>query len=280
MNCRNCGNILSDDADYCQSCGAKVVRERITLKGLKSDFFSNVLGLDNLFVRTLIHFVTSPDKVISEYISGTRKRYINPFAFLVIGTAVATFVFNFFSDDYSELMLATQTESFYESLFSMSNPDIEKNTVEYQEKYLEYKKEQAEANKVTQSFMLKYFNLIAFVLIPFYTFLALMVFGKKKFNYGEHLVINSYLLGFGLFSGTLFFLLGLLINPSIYFVSTLVIIFYYLLTYKKICGYSIGQMILKLLRFVVVLILSVIVFFIFAIIIGIIIAYMRAMIFR
>ncbi|MBQ4802446.1 DUF3667 domain-containing protein [Aquimarina sp. MMG015] len=279
MNCRNCENILADDADYCQSCGAKVIRERITLKGLKSDFFSNVLGLDNLFVRTLIHFVTSPDKVISEYISGTRKRYINPFAFLVIGTAVATFIFNFFSDDYSELILATQTESFYESLFSMSNPDIEKNTVEYQEKYLEYKKEQAEANKVTQSFMLKYFNIIAFMLIPFYTFLAVMVFGRKRFNYGEHLVINSYLLGFGLFSGTLFFLLGLLISPSIYFVSSLVVIFYYLFTYKKLCSYSIGQMILKLLKFVVVLILSTIVFFIFAIIIGIIIAYMRAMIF-
>jgi len=279
MDCRNCKVTLSENADYCQSCGAKVIRERITLKGLKSDFFNNVLGLDNLFVRTLTRFIIAPNKVISEYILGTRKRYMNPFAFLVIGAALATFVYNFFSDRYIELMLSTQDESVYEQLFSFSNPKLDKDTLEYQEKYLSFKEEQIRINTSVQNFMLKYFNIIVFLLIPLYTFLALMVFGKKKFNYGEHFVVNSYLFGFGMFSGTFFFLLGLLIHPSIYFVSSLVIVCYYLFSYKKLGEYSIEQIILKFLKFIVVLILSVIIIGILAVILGFLVGYLGAKLF-
>ncbi|WP_299600863.1 DUF3667 domain-containing protein [uncultured Aquimarina sp.] len=269
MSCRNCSYLISENSDYCQSCGAKVIRERITFKGLKSDFFSNVLGLDNLFIRTLIGIVTSPQKVISEYISGTRKKYMNPFAFLVIGTAVATFTFNFFSEKYIELMLSAQNEAMYETIFSITQPELDKESAAYQEQFLQYKQEQHEINKGTQNFMLKYFNFIAFLMIPFYALLSFLVFGKKKYNYGEHLVINSYLLGLALFSGTLFFLLGLITSPYIYMVSSLVVIFYYSYTYKKLGDYSIGQIFLKFLKFIAVLILLSITFGILIIIITI-----------
>ncbi|MBW1296103.1 DUF3667 domain-containing protein [Aquimarina litoralis] len=259
MNCKNCLHIIPENADYCESCGAKVIRERITLKRLKNDFFNNILGFDNLFIRTIVGVITSPDKVISEYVSGTRKRYMNPFAFLVIGTAVATFVFNFFSDKYIEFALSAQNESYYETMFSLTKPNLDKNTVAYQEQFLLYKEEQKEINRGVQNFMLKYFNFMAFLMIPFYAFLSLLVFGKKKYNYGEHLVINSYLLGLGLFSGTLFFLLGLVTDPMIYLLSSLIIIFYYSYTYKKLGDYSTGQILLKFLRFLVVLILLVLV---------------------
>lgn len=270
MNCRNCSYLISENSGYCQSCGAKVIRERITFKGLKSDFFSNVLGLDNLFIRTLIGIITSPDKVIAEYISGTRKKFMNPFAFLVIGTAVATFVFNFFSEKYIELMLSAQNEAMYETLFSITNPDLDKETAVYQEQFIEYKQEQYEINKATQNFMLKYFNFIAFLLIPFYALLSFLVFGKKKYNYGEHLVINSYLLGLALFSGTLFFLLGLVTSPYIYMLSSLIIVFYYSYTYKKLSDYSVGQIFLKFLKFIAVLILLSIIFVVLVIVITIV----------
>ncbi len=271
MDCRNCKYKLSEQIEYCQSCGAKVIRERITLGQLKRDFVNDVLGLDNLFFRTLKTLTIAPYKVILEYTSGTRKRYMNPFAFLAIAAALATFVINSFSDEYVERINATQDESLYEQLFSLTNPGKDKNSISYQEEYSKYRDSQVELNINIQTILLKYFNIFVFLFTPVYAFMAFLVFGKKRFNYGEHLVANAYIVGFALLLGMIFFLMSLVLYPSMYMFSSIITISYYLITYKKINNLSIKDTIFKFLKFILVCIGFIMVIGVIAIVLGIII---------
>ncbi|WP_109300767.1 DUF3667 domain-containing protein [Aquimarina sp. AU474] len=271
MDCRNCEYQLSEDIEYCQSCGAKVIRERITLNQLKKDFFNDVLGLDNLFFRTVKTLIIAPYQVVLEYTSGTRKRYMNPFAFLAIVAALSTFVINSFSDEYMERINPTQDESLYEQLFSLMNPGKDKNAISYQEEYIKYRDSQVELNVNIQTLLLKYFNIFVFLFTPVYAFMAFLVFGKKPFNYGEHLVANAYIVGFALMIGMIFFLMSLVLYPSMYMFSSIITISYYLITYKKINNLSIKDTIFKFLKFILVSIGFILVIGIIAIVLGVII---------
>jgi predicted amidophosphoribosyltransferase len=97
MNCKNCNSKLSENNNFCSECGAKIVKERITVKRLLSSFF-NALGWDSNFFITLRSLLSNPQSVLKEYISGTRKKYTNPFTFFAISLTISLFVYNQYSD--------------------------------------------------------------------------------------------------------------------------------------------------------------------------------------
>jgi len=68
---------------------------------------------------------------------------------------------------------------------------------------------------------------------------------------------------------TLLFVTALLINPTIYLFTVMVAIFYYSFTYKRLYKLSFGRLVLKIAKFLIILVL---VFLITTIIGGIIVA--------
>lgn len=60
MTCKNCDARLRTDYLYCPACGAKVIRNRITIKNLWTDFLERYFNLDNTFIRTVVHLTTTP----------------------------------------------------------------------------------------------------------------------------------------------------------------------------------------------------------------------------
>ena len=76
MECKNCSSQLQENDDYCNSCGAKVIRNRLTLKNLFEHFGEEFLNYDNKFLRTFIRLFRKPEDVIGSYINGTRKKYV------------------------------------------------------------------------------------------------------------------------------------------------------------------------------------------------------------
>ncbi|WP_298318988.1 DUF3667 domain-containing protein [uncultured Aquimarina sp.] len=281
MNCKNCEYNLTETAQFCQSCGAKVVQDRITVKKLRKDFFNDVLGWDNAYFKTFKTFLIAPNEVALQYISGTRKRFIQPFTFLAIGMAIATFVFNSFSEEYVNVSSSIQDETFYKQLFNFvelqnkENPADYVGSEEYNAKYVIYRDNQIETNKNVQKTILKYFNIMVFLSLPIYTYIAFIVFGRKRFNYGEHLVINAYIQGFTMVFSVVFFFSGILVQPYFYFLSLPLAIFYYLFTYKKLYNTSWGVSILKFLKFLVILFITII----GLMILGFVLGFLGAMIF-
>ncbi len=89
MTCKNCDARLRTDYLYCPACGAKVIRNRITIKNLWTDFLERYFNLDNTFIRTLVHLTTKPEVVIEGYLQGIRRKYLNPISYMGIAITLS-----------------------------------------------------------------------------------------------------------------------------------------------------------------------------------------------
>ncbi len=89
MDCKNCHTNLKDTDDFCNTCGAKVVRNRLTIRNLFAHFSEQFLNYDNKFLQTFIHLFTKPEAVIGCYINGTRKKYVNVISYFAIAITIS-----------------------------------------------------------------------------------------------------------------------------------------------------------------------------------------------
>lgn len=276
MNCKNCQHPLEADAHFCEECGAQVIKNRITFKFLITELFTNVFGLDSKFFITFRKMITHPDDVLGEYLSGVRKRYVNPFAFLAVAAALSLIVYNFFAEDYLTIQASANAEQ-VEEIRKMAETDLTqlKNISEQEMLKLKTKKQvaqmQLDSMDSMMNFMLRYFNLAMFLFLPFYATLSKWTYPKPH-NFGEHIIMNAYIYGFATFFSLLMFFLSMLIHPKIYFTSMLLYIVYYLYVFGKLYNHSIGKSLIKLLRFLIGLAVVFLVLVGIGIVVGIILA--------
>ena len=252
MNCKNCKSELNLKDNFCKECGAKIIKERITVKSLFSNLL-NALGWDSNFFITLRFLLSKPQIIIKEYINGTRKKYTNPFTFFAISLAISLFVFNQYSEQFILMSTATNIQQPNEiENVSTSTPNKNNKGLEI----LGYKN-QAEFQKGIAEFQLKYYNLISFLYLPLFTLIAFLVF-RKPYNYGEHLVINTYLSGIITFFSVLTFIFSLITKFNILLYASFFTFIYYSYAYKKIYELSFGKLLLKILKFIGILLVVII----------------------
>ena len=175
MNCKNCNHPLKENQKYCDNCGAKVIRNRLTPKVLAHQVNEQFLSIDNKLLRTFIDLFNKPEDVISGYIKGTRKKYIDVLQYFAISLTLAGFqaflILTFFKE---------QLDVSNEFMNSVQNaPGNEKNPF----KGLKF-----------DDFM-QYQGLIYIATLPFSivsTWLAYVIVGDKRLNFTEHCVLNIY----------------------------------------------------------------------------------------
>lgn len=167
MNCKNCNTSLEKTNMFCPECGAKVIRNRLTIKNLFEHFSEQFLNYDNKFLKTFIALFKKPEDVISGYIHGTRKKYVNVISYFAIALTI------------SGLQMFLISKFFPEAL-DVSNMATE-GTEEFQKKNMQFVQE--------------YQSFIMMLYVPIYALMSKIVFFNiKKFNYTEHLVIYMYVL--------------------------------------------------------------------------------------
>lgn len=166
MNCANCEASLRSDFGYCPTCGAKVVRNRLTLKNVWEDVSFQLFNLDNTLLKTFRHMFVQPENVINSYVSGIRKRYMNPISYFAIGVTLSGIMFYILRKVYHV--------SLTENSFSESSSQVTAN----------------------MDFVFDYQGIMSYLIIPFYALFTWLLFlDKKKLNYTEHLVANAYIFG-------------------------------------------------------------------------------------
>ena len=133
---------------------------------------------------------------------------------------------------------------------------------------------QDEYIKGNAELQLKYHNLISFLFLPIFTLIAFLVF-RKPYNYGEQLVINTYFLSITTFFGVLSFIFSLLTGINILFYAIFITFLYYSYAYKKVYELSFGQLLLKKLKFIGVLLLVLIIGGVISILIGAVIVMIK-----
>ena len=262
MNCKNCQDPLEENALFCDNCGAKVIKNRITFKFLIVELFA-VMGLESLYFKTLKKMLIAPQEVLNEYLNGVRKKYVNPFGYLAVGAALSLITFNFFSKEFKDIQTAVDTAQI-KDMKDLVKKDLTtiKNITEEELLVLKKKQDSAKMNLKFQEgyfdFFLKYFNLMAFLFLPVYALTSKWTY-RKPHNFGEHIVMNAFLQGTTMYISLIFFLISLFTHPLVYSASMLLYIVYYLFAFSKLYNHSFGKSILKFLRFVVVLVIVMII---------------------
>lgn len=167
MNCKNCQTSLNETDLFCNTCGAKIVRNRLTIANLFEHFSSQFLNYDNKFLQTFICLFTKPEEVIGCYIEGTRKKYVNPISYFAITITIAGLQMFLISKFYPEGM------------------DLSAFSIEGQE----------QMSNEWMKFFTEYQSILLMLMLPAYALISKIVFlNKKKYNYTEHLVMFIYIL--------------------------------------------------------------------------------------
>lgn len=177
MNCKNCNNSLRGTQKFCDECGAKIIQNRLTPRILASQVNEQFISIDNRFLKTFIDLFKKPERVINDYIAGTRKKYIDVLQYFAIALTLAgiqVFLMNSF--------FKTELESSFEVLKSIDNSASEDNPFKM--------------NFGNMDDINKYQSIIYIITIPLYaiaTWLTNFIIKPKfLYNFTEHLVVNIY----------------------------------------------------------------------------------------
>jgi hypothetical protein len=171
-NCQNCDYLLSENDNFCPSCGQAAHIHRFSIGHLLHEFFHAFTHADKGILLLLKGLATNPGKVLREYIiEGKRKKYFNPITALLMALAFSVFM--------NGLLHPFRLDP---------KPDpvmmAKMNTPQKQHAYLRLIKKQANAN----DFIEKKPNWVMFFSLPLISFGFWLLFKKSGLNFAEHLV--------------------------------------------------------------------------------------------
>ncbi len=191
MICISCDK--EHNNNFCPNCGEKAGIKRITFQSVLQDAFSSFTNMDKGVLFNLKYLTLNPKQLVTDYIKGKRKGINNPITFLIIATSIY-------------LILETLVE------IPVPASDVNLNEVAKKSRiYLAGN----EAGHLIQTYLKYYWILSVF----FLSTSTKLLFGK--YNFVEHLTINSFILGFSTLLGLIglvVFKLHLLWNLFIYFI--------------------------------------------------------------
>ena len=225
MECKNCGTPQRTDFNYCPNCGAKVIRNRLTVKNLWYDVTERYFNLDNTFIKTFVHLFTHPQWVIESYISGVRRKYLNPISYLGIALMLSGF-----------------------SLFLMRKFAFDK--MDFGSMSATLKPETAEK---IMTVSLDFSSFIFLLYIPVLAISGLWLFNKRKYNLTEFIIVAIYtlahfsLISFFISLFLIFFFAEEYLSFSYYIILLMALYSVYVL--NKLSGWSIIKSVLYLILF-------------------------------
>ncbi|WP_183363931.1 DUF3667 domain-containing protein [Flammeovirga yaeyamensis] len=94
QQCKNCGNDLSNNDNYCSNCGQKNIDYNLKLRDLIQEFADELMSWDSRLFHTFIPFITNPAKLSKAYLEGKRVKYVQPFRIYLVCSIVFFFLFN------------------------------------------------------------------------------------------------------------------------------------------------------------------------------------------
>ena len=165
--CKNCGEFAQ--SNYCSNCGQSTETGRIDLHYLSHEIQHSVFHVDRGILYTIKELLTRPGYTIKNYLDGKRVNYFKPFAFVVILSTIYGFIAHFF-DVYPESSI----------MLDMGN-------------------ESARYNQMTLEWLYSHYSMAMLFLSTFSALSSYLIFRKSGYNYLEHLVIYSYIVGIQIF---------------------------------------------------------------------------------
>jgi hypothetical protein len=162
VTCKNCGSPVAEN--FCPKCGQKADTHRFTVRHIFHNFFHSFTHVDSGLLYLIKELFIRPGTVIREYIEGRRKKYFNPFQYLVLSIAAMVFVmvkFNLGTLILGNVHITGDKALVFQAQFT--------------------------------SFLYQYINIFQFITLPILSGYSYLFFRKSGFNYAENLVLNTFL---------------------------------------------------------------------------------------
>ncbi len=166
-HCSNCEVALT--SRFCGSCGQDHRHRRLSYGGLAGDAIRAVTEVDGPFLKTLISLTVRPGTVVKEYLSGKRRRYVNPLKYSFLMGAFAVLVLH---------SIATEEEI----RASISLPEFVPD--EFRERVTS-----------AQLWYRKYLNLFYLATLPLFAVILRVLFFWIPLRGVEHFVISLFMYG-------------------------------------------------------------------------------------
>lgn len=179
--CPNCSTSLHGDEQYCPQCSQATHLHRFSLGHIGHELIHALTHADKGALDLLKELAIRPGVVAREYIlEGKRKRYFNPFTFLMIALGITLFVNSVFHP-YTQRSGTTSLRA-----TTQSEPPTQSATPsKFQER-----------QRTVQTFIEKRNNVVIFLAIPFFALVYWLFYLRSGINYAEHLVAQVFFSGF------------------------------------------------------------------------------------
>jgi hypothetical protein len=161
VTCKNCGNEFK--GKFCNECGQESSTDRLNLHYVLHEFKNNLIHIDKVGLYSIVQLFTRPGHSIREYIEGKRIKHYKPLALVI-----------FLSTIYGVLY-----HTYHIDLISESNIKIRSNS----------SISLFEINEWLSS----HYSWVIIAGIPFYSIGSYLLFRKLRYNFIEHLVLNTFI---------------------------------------------------------------------------------------
>lgn len=155
LECKNCNSVV--DGNFCPQCGQATKTHRINALYFLHDIPHSVFHVDKGFPYTFYQLIKRPAQALDEYLDGRRVRYYRPLSYVLIMSAICVLI-------VSRIRIYMQ----------------------------ELQQHLGKASDHT-SFLSHYQAVFIFLMIPLAGGITWLVFRKNKYNFWEHILINTYL---------------------------------------------------------------------------------------
>ncbi|MDH7445964.1 DUF3667 domain-containing protein [Aquimarina sp. 2201CG14-23] len=224
MICVSCNT--EHNANFCPNCGEKSEIKKITFKSIIEDTFLTITNMDKGFLYNLKMLFMNPKSIANEYILGKRKGILNPISFLIFSVTMYLIIEN--------LLRVPRENTELQNL-----PDVYLGKVAYA------------AGKYVHVY-LKYFWILSIVPLAISTKLIF-----RKYNFIEHLAINSFILGQATLIGVISYIIlkiDLPVNPLVYLLIVWLMYRIFMTENNKLETFlmSVGALVLFVLQLVII----------------------------
>lgn len=181
--CRSCGEPLV--GPYCAHCGQSPYKGKLTIKRAVGDLVNAVTNVERGFTYTIIRMTTSPGIVIKEFLNGKTRPYFLPARYAFIMVTISALI-----------LIKTGIFDLSQQVFNDPTTMSESQRV---------------ITEQIQGYIRKFLNFLVLIQLPFNAFASWLLFRKRGYNYAEHFVANTFIIGH-------LSLIGLAIIPFYYII--------------------------------------------------------------
>lgn len=158
VTCLNCENTFQ--GNFCPQCGQSAHEKRVDAHYFLHDIPHSIFHLEKGFFYTFIALFAKPGAMVSDYLAGRRMKYFRPIAYVVVISTFCTLLVQWMSKGMASIYLA-------------NNPNG----------ILPHK----------EGFFAHYFSAFIFIMIPIVSLVTWLFFYKKRYNFWEHCLANTFI---------------------------------------------------------------------------------------